>query len=150
MRVAIADDHGIVRDALARCLDDLGWRVVISVGTGPDLVRALETKDADVAVIDVWMPPSGPNEGVVTARQIRAVHGGLPILLMSAHIGTSQAVDLLRDFDRGMGYLLKEEIADVPALREAIERVVRGELVVGESIWASCSVPPRVSRSCRD
>ena len=131
MRLAIADDHGIFRTALARSLADIGGDVLVSVARGDDLLAALETTAVDAAVVDVAMPPSG---GIAVAQAICSRHPRVGVLLLSAYTATPQAIDLLRKVKRGVGYLLKENVGDVTELQKALDRIVAGESVIDRSI----------------
>lgn len=151
LRIALADDSGIFRTSLCRCLEDLGASVVVNAASAPDLLSQLTQVDGiEAAIIDVAMPesassaPLGRNsEGVNAARVIRSSYPHIAVLLISAYPATPQAMQLLRDFDRGVGYLSKNDIADVDELKSALERVMRGEMVVDRSIVERLLRAPR-------
>jgi len=135
MRIALADDSGIIREAIARMLGDIGWQVAISVGDGKELLAAMAAdRSVDVAIVDVAMPPTRTHEGVHAAREIKKQFPGVGVLLLSAYAATPQAIDLLRDIDEGVGYLRKDEVANVDELRGAVIRVAGGGLVVDSAI----------------
>lgn len=131
MRLAIADDHGIFRNALARSLADIGGEVLINVARGDELLDALRDTPVDAAVVDVAMPPDG---GIAAAQEICARHPDVGVLLLSAYTATPQAIDLLRRVRRGVGYLLKENVSDAAELHRALTRIIDGEAVIDESI----------------
>jgi DNA-binding NarL/FixJ family response regulator len=134
VKLALADDSGIFRTALARSLEDIGGEILISVSSADELLSRLQVVTVDAAIIDVAMPPTRTNEGVVAARHIKVHHPSVAVLLLSAYAATPQAIELLRDFDEGVGYLRKDDVADVNELRASLTRVMDGELVVDKTI----------------
>jgi DNA-binding NarL/FixJ family response regulator len=134
MKVALADDSGIFRNSLARSLADIGAQVLINVSTGEELLALLPNTTVDVAIIDVAMPPTRTNEGLLTARSIKSGYPAVSVLLLSAHAATPQAIELLREFDNGIGYLQKDEVADIQELDDALKRINAGEPVIGRDI----------------
>lgn len=134
MKIAIVDDQGIFRDSLARSLADVGVDIALSVASGDELFAGLAAADLDVAIIDVQMPPSYTNEGLLAAREIKRRKPGMGVLLLSVDTATPRAIDLLREFPAGIGYLRKDEVADVEELYAFLVRLVAGEQVVGGSV----------------
>lgn len=134
MRVALADDATLFRDGLAQLLRAVGVEVVAEAATGPELLRAVAADPPDVAVVDIRMPPTHTDEGLVAAEQIRATHPGVGVLVLSTYAETPLAVRLLARGSRGVGYLLKDRVTAVAALRDALDRIRRGESVIDPEI----------------
>ncbi|TDD93060.1 response regulator transcription factor [Actinomadura rubrisoli] len=134
MRVAVAEDSGIFRQALVTLLTTVGIEVVVSAASGEELLARVADDPPDVAILDLHMPPTYTNEGVVAARRLLRLHGGLGVLVLSAFNETPQAMELFRDQPRGVGYLLKDHVTDVDNLRSALERVMRGEVVIDPDV----------------
>jgi DNA-binding NarL/FixJ family response regulator len=126
LRVVIAEDSAILRDGLVQLLVDRGFEVTDAV-SDPDALRASVERDCpDVAIVDIRMPPTFTDEGLRAAIDIRRAHQGLGILMFSQYIETRYAADLLADDAAGIGYLLKDRVADVSDFVEALERVASG------------------------
>lgn len=125
LRVAIADDSVLLREGLARLIAEAGHEVVGSFGDAESLLVALETLDADVVVLDVRMPPTFRDEGVRTAIRLRRDRPDLGILLLSQYVEVAYARELLAS-GGGVGYLLKDRIASLAELADAVERVATG------------------------
>ena len=134
MRVAVAEDSGIFRQALVTLLTTVGIEVVASAASGEELLARVDGDPPDVAIVDLHMPPTFTNEGVVAARRLLERHPGLGVLVLSAFNETPQAMELFRDQPRGVGYLLKDHVTDVDNLRSALERVMRGEVVIDPDV----------------
>jgi DNA-binding NarL/FixJ family response regulator len=136
LRVAIADDALLFREGLSRLLTEASFSVVGAVGSADDLVRTTGLQRPDVVLTDVRMPPSQTTEGLQAALRIRANWPGTAIVLMSQYVETEHLVDLLASDPRGIGYVLKERIADLTQLTEAIIRVAAGESVIDPEVVA--------------
>jgi DNA-binding NarL/FixJ family response regulator len=136
MRVAIVDDHVLLREGLARLLAEAGMEVVASEGDIDSFLRATSTCRPDVAVIDIRLPPTFTDEGLRAADLIRARHPGTAILVLSQYLDAGYALRLLQSFPSGVGYLLKDRVSQVAVLVDAVERIVAGECVVDPSIVA--------------
>lgn len=134
MRVAVAEDSGIFRQALVTLLTTVGIEVVASAGSGEELLARVAGDPPDVAIVDLHMPPTYSDEGVVAARRLLERHPGLGVLVLSAFNETPQAMELFRDQPRGVGYLLKDHVTDVDNLRSALERVMSGEVVIDPDV----------------
>ena len=134
MRVVIADDEVLLREGIARLLTELGVEVVALVGDQPSLVRVVALDRPDVAIIDIKMPPTHRDEGLLAAAQIRHLYPHVGVLLLSHYLDSRYAVGLLEHHSGGVGYLLKERISDVDALLDAMQRVAAGKPVVDSSI----------------
>jgi DNA-binding NarL/FixJ family response regulator len=126
LRVAIAEDSAILRDGLVQLLVDRGFTITGAVGNPDALHRSVEQDRPDVAVVDIRMPPTFTDEGLQAALELRRHHPGLGILLFSQYIETRYAAELLADDAAGIGYLLKDRVADVSDFVEALERVASG------------------------
>jgi len=130
MRVVIADDVMLVRTGVARLLEDVGLEVVGDAHNAADLVRLVATASPDVAVVDIRMPPTYTDEGLVAAERIRREYPGTGVVLLSEHVVRAYAERLLAAPERGVGYLLKERVTDADVLRDAIAEVAAGGCVV--------------------
>ena len=125
-RVVIAEDAAILRDGLAQLLGDRGYDVVAAVSDAEALRRAVGEHVPDVAIIDVRMPPGHTDEGLRAALAIRGDHPGVGVLVFSQYIETRYATELLRGTPAGVGYLLKDRVADIAEFTEALDRVAAG------------------------
>jgi DNA-binding NarL/FixJ family response regulator len=126
IRVAIAEDSAMLRDGLVQLLLDRHFEVTEAVSDPNALRRSIERNCPDVAVIDIRMPPTYTDEGLREAIELRRRHPGLGILLFSQYIETRYAADLLANDAAGIGYLLKDRVADVSDFVEALVRVASG------------------------
>jgi DNA-binding NarL/FixJ family response regulator len=126
VRVAIAEDSAILRDGLVQLLSDRGFTITAAVGDADALQRSVEWDRPDVAVIDIRMPPTFTDEGLRAAIELRRRYSGLGILLFSQYIETRYAAELLAEDAAGIGYLLKDRVADVSDFVEALLRVASG------------------------
>jgi DNA-binding NarL/FixJ family response regulator len=126
LRVVIAEDSAVLRDGLVQLLVDRGFVITGAVSEPEALRRSIERERPDVAVIDIRMPPTFTDEGLRAAIGLRREHKGLGILLFSQYIETRYAEELLGDDAAGIGYLLKDRVADVSEFVEALTRVASG------------------------
>ncbi|HMJ97625.1 MAG TPA: response regulator transcription factor [Thermoleophilaceae bacterium] len=126
MRVAIAEDSVLLREGLARLLDDEGFEVVAQCGDAEDLMRKVRTHEMDVAIVDIRLPPTHTDEGLRAALEIRAEHSDVSVLVLSQYVEVGLAMTLLADSAEGLGYLLKDRISDVGDFTEAVRRVASG------------------------
>ncbi|MFC3963424.1 response regulator transcription factor [Nocardia jiangsuensis] len=126
MRVVIAEDSAILRDGLAALLTDHGHEVVAMAGDAQALIQAVTEHRPDVAVVDIRMPPTFTDEGLLAALQLRRGHPGLGVLVFSQWIETRYATELLAAGAAGVGYLLKDRVADVSEFVDALTRVAAG------------------------
>ena len=143
IRVLLADDAVLLREALAAALDAAGFDVVGQAGDVPGLLAGVERRRPDVVVVDVRMPPSHTTEGLEAARSIRARHPGIAILVLSQYVETRYAVDLIRDDPSGVGYLLKDRVTRVADLADAVRRVAAGGSVIDPEVVARLIGRPR-------
>lgn len=134
MRVGLADDSVLFREGLARLVAELRFDVAFQAGSVDELMAGVAGSDPDMVVVDVRMPPTFTNEGLVAARQLRAERPALGVLVLSQYVESSQAARLLSDGGRGVGYLLKDRIADLDTLSDAIRRVAAGGTVIDPEV----------------
>jgi DNA-binding NarL/FixJ family response regulator len=130
VRVVVAEDSGLVRQGLVRLLTDEGIHVVAEVDNPTDLVRHVELDRPDAALIDIRMPPTHTNEGIVAAEHIREHAPETGVLVLSQHIDAHFALRLLGADEGGVGYLLKDRVLDAGELLNALNRVAAGEAVI--------------------
>ena len=126
MRVVIAEDSLLLREGIARLLSERGVEVVGQAGDGDELVRKVKAHKPDIAIVDIRMPPTNTVEGLVAAKQIRRELPDVGVLVLSQYVEESYAIDLLADNAEGVGYLLKDRIADLDHFLDAIRRVAEG------------------------
>jgi DNA-binding NarL/FixJ family response regulator len=126
VRVVIAEDAVLLREGLTRLLAEAGCEVVETVDNGEALLRAVDRHQPDVCIVDVRMPPTFSDEGVRAALVIRRQWPDVAILLLSQYVEERYAVDLLAGDCRGLGYLLKDRVADVAEFLDALRRVAGG------------------------
>ncbi|MBO8201992.1 LuxR C-terminal-related transcriptional regulator [Streptomyces smyrnaeus] len=126
MRVVIAEDLFLLRDGLVRMLEAFDFEIAAAVDNGPELSRALQELEPDVAVVDVRLPPSFTDEGLQCALEARRKRPGLPVLVLSQHVEQLYARELLADGNGGVGYLLKDRVFDADQFVDAVRRVSAG------------------------
>ena len=126
MRVAIADDSMLLREGLARLLADAGFEVVATAETAEGLLRCVDTDPPDVAIVDIKMPPTHTDEGLVAAHAIRARHPGVAIVVLSSHVEHGVATRVLAEDPAGLGYLLKDRVTDLDDFAGTLRRVAAG------------------------
>jgi DNA-binding NarL/FixJ family response regulator len=136
MRVVIAEDLALLRDGIVRLLRDSGMEVVAAVEDGEALVEAVTRERPDVAVVDVRLPPSFRDEGLRAALEARRRVPGTAVLVVSQYVEQTYAVELLADGAGGVGYLLKERIADPADFVEAVRRVADGGTAMDPEVVA--------------
>ncbi len=136
MRIVIADDSVLLREGLARLLAEAGMEPVALAGDGDTLIAAVAAERPDLALIDIRMPPGFQHEGAQAALVIREGWPEVGILLLSQSLEGQYAMQLARSYPRGLGYLLKERLADVAVLIDAVERVAAGGTVLDPDVVA--------------
>ncbi len=135
MRVVIAEDLTLLRDGLARLLRAHDFDVVAEVGNAVEVARALdEQAPVDVVIMDVRMPPTFTNEGLVAAIEARAKRPGQPVLVLSQYVEQLYARELMEDSTEGVGYLLKDRVSDVQTFVDAVRRVAAGGTVLDPKV----------------
>jgi DNA-binding NarL/FixJ family response regulator/class 3 adenylate cyclase len=125
-RVVLADDSVLLREGVARLLEEAGFEVVAQSGTAEDLMRHVAMHKPDVAVVDIRMPPTHTDEGLRAAREIRELHPGVGVLLLSQYVEPGYAMALLETSAEGVGYLLKDRVSDLEQFGTAVRRVADG------------------------
>jgi DNA-binding NarL/FixJ family response regulator len=136
VRVVIAEDLALLRDGLTRLFQANGFEVVAAVDNAGSFTRALAEHEVDVAILDVRMPPTFTNEGLVAAIEARAARPGLPVLVLSQYVEPLYARELLSSGDGALGYLLKDRIADVRMFVDAVRQVAAGGTVLDPEVVA--------------
>ena len=136
MRVVIADDEALVRDGLARLLEDSEIEVAARCRDAPSLLRAIDSYEPDAAIVDIRMPPSHTDEGLVAAAEIHARHPDVGVLVLSHYLESEYAVRLLNESPERSGYLLKDRVSDIALVVDALQRIHEGECVVDPTIVA--------------
>jgi len=134
MRVVIADDSVLFREGLARVLAEDGFEVAAQTGDADALRDAVRETKPEVVIVDVRMPPTQTDEGMRVAKEIRAEHPGLAVLMLSQTVEVKHAFDLFSEQPEGFGYLLKDRVLDVDEFLEAVRRVGRGGTVVDPEV----------------
>ena len=136
MRVVIAEDSVLLRAGLERLLADEGFEVVGTAGDGDELLGVVDAKQPDLAIVDVRMPPSFTDEGLRAAIEARSRHPTLKVLVLSQYVEDEYARELLATDAEGVGYLLKDRVADVSDFLEAIRRVGDGGTALDPEVVA--------------
>jgi DNA-binding NarL/FixJ family response regulator len=126
VRVAIAEDSVLLREGLARLLDDAGFEVVAQCENADDLLLKVRSYSPDVAIVDIRLPPTHNDEGLRAALEIRSKHPAVGVLVLSQYVELGLALKLLADSAEGVGYLLKDRISDVDEFVGALRRVADG------------------------
>jgi DNA-binding NarL/FixJ family response regulator len=134
MRVVVAEDVLLTREGIVRLLGDAGVEVVGETGEIDGLMRAVDTHEPDVALVDIRMPPTHTDEGIVCARRIRELHPQVGVLVLSQYVDPGYAMRLLEEHPERCGYLLKERISSPAILVDALTRLTEGETVVDPTI----------------
>jgi len=134
LKVAIADDSALLREGVARVLGDAGFDVVAQVGNAVELMSAITSTHPDVVVVDIRMPPTHTDEGVRAALRIRQAHPGVGVIVLSQYAEPEYAMELLAEGTDGVGYLLKDRIAEIDDFSSAVRRVAQGGSALDSSI----------------
>jgi len=134
VRVVIAEDEVLLREGMSRLLTEAGLDVVGTAGTPGELKELVRRLLPDVAVVDIKMPPTYTDEGLVAAQQIRASHPSVAVLVLSQYLESAYAARLLESHPESVGYLLKDRVSDVALLVDALRRVHDGESVLDPTI----------------
>jgi DNA-binding NarL/FixJ family response regulator len=134
VRVVLADDSLLLREGVARLLGEAGFDIVGQCGDSDALMALLAADAPDVAIVDIRMPPTHTDEGLRAALEIRARHPATGVLVLSQHADVGLAMKLLADGAEGIGYMLKDRIADLEEFADAIRRVAAGGSVLDPTI----------------
>jgi DNA-binding NarL/FixJ family response regulator len=137
LRVVIAEDSVLLREGIARLLEESGFEVVGQAGDAEDLLRKVGGHKPDVAVVDVRMPPTHTDEGLRAARRIRIEHPGTAVLVLSQYVEEAYALELLSESSERTGYLLKDRVADVESFTAAVQRVADGGSALDPEVVAT-------------
>jgi DNA-binding NarL/FixJ family response regulator len=140
LRVVIAEDSSLIREGIARLIEESGGTVVAKVGDGEAFVEAVVVHRPDVSVVDVRMPPSQRDEGLRAAIEARRRVPGTPVLVLSQYVERQYATELLADRAGGVGYLLKDRVGDVREFMDALRRVARGGTALDPEVVARLMV----------
>jgi DNA-binding NarL/FixJ family response regulator len=134
MRLVVADDVMLTREGIVRLLEEAGMEVVGQADDAPSLLRRVRATRPDAAIVDIRMPPTHTDEGLVAAGMIRAELPEVGVLILSEYIEPSYAMRLLEEHPERVGYLLKERVFDVALLVDALRRLGDGETVIDPTI----------------
>jgi DNA-binding NarL/FixJ family response regulator len=134
VRIVLGEDSVLLREGIARLLEDSGFDVVGRAGDAEDLLRKVRAHKPDVAIVDIKMPPTHTDEGLRAARSIRAELPDTAVLVLSQYVEEDYAVDLLAGSAEGVGYLLKDRVADVERFIDSIRRVADGGSVLDPEV----------------
>ncbi len=143
MRVVIAEDEALLREGLARLLEDAGIEVVGQSDTPDRLLALVARHQPDVAIVDIKMPPTHTDEGLVAAETIRREHPLVAVLVLSHYLESRYAMRLLEGHPASVGYLLKDRVSNVAVLVDALHRVSEGESVLDPTIVRRLITRPR-------
>jgi DNA-binding NarL/FixJ family response regulator len=141
VRVVIAEDLALLREGLVALLRENDIEVVAQVQDGPSLLRAIAGHEPDLAIVDVRLPPSFSDEGLLAAIEARRRQPDLGVLVLSQYVETAYASELIGENTAGIGYLLKERIGDVRAFLDALHRVAAGGTVLDRQVVTQLLAP---------
>ena len=134
MRVVVADDVMLTREGIVRLLQDAGIDVVAEADDAEALLRHVRSDRPDVAIVDIRMPPTNTDEGLVAARVIRTEQPDVGVLVLSHYVEPSYAMRLIQDQPERVGYLLKDRVFDIAVVVDALRRIMDGETVIDPTI----------------
>jgi DNA-binding NarL/FixJ family response regulator len=134
MRVVVAEDSVLLREGIARLLEDAGIEVVGQAGTADELMLKVRSYKPDVAIVDIRMPPTQTDEGLRAAKEIRDSHPETAVLVLSQYLEPAYALELLSENAEGVGYLLKDRVADIEGFVAAVKRVGEGGSALDPSV----------------
>jgi DNA-binding NarL/FixJ family response regulator len=143
VRVVVAEDVMLTREGIVRVLGDAGVDVVGETGDVDGLMRAVATQKPDCALVDIRMPPTHTDEGIVAAQKIRELHPNVAVLVLSQYVEPGYAMRLLEEHPERCGYLLKERVSDPVILVDALTRLTEGETVIDPTIVSRLLSRPR-------
>jgi DNA-binding NarL/FixJ family response regulator len=137
MRVVVGEDSVLLREGIVRLLSESGLEVVGQAGDAEDLLRKVGAHRPDVVIADIRMPPDNTDDGLRAAIEIRELHPGTGVLVLSAYVEEAYALELVADDASGIGYLLKDRVADVDAFVDAVRRVGDGGSALDPEVVSS-------------
>ena len=143
MRVVIGEDQALLREGIARLLEEAGFDVVGQAGDAVDLRRKVGAHKPDVAVVDIQMPPTRTDDGLRAAIEIRSQHPCTRVLVLSQYVEERYAVDLIGECAEGVGYLLKDRVGDLDEFADAVRRVGEGGSVLDPEVVTRMLARPR-------
>jgi DNA-binding NarL/FixJ family response regulator len=147
VRVVVAEDIMLTREGIVRMLRDAGIDVVAQAGDAEALLREVRQARPDVAIVDIKMPPTHTDEGLIAAQAIRADHPETGVLVLSQYVEPSYAMRLIQDHPERVGYLLKERVSDIATVVDALRRIVDGKRSSTRRLspvsWAGAAGPIR-------
>ena len=147
MRVVLADDSVLFREGLARVLTEGGFEVVAQAGDATELLDLVSATLPDLAIVDIRMPPTHTQEGLVAAQQIRTRHPDVGVLVLSQYLEAHYAMKLISDGATAVGYLLKDRVLHLGDLLDVVTRVGDGECVIDSAVVSKLVSRPRESDS---
>jgi DNA-binding NarL/FixJ family response regulator len=136
LRIVLADDAALIREGIARLLTEAGLEVVAQAASAPELLACVNAEQPDVAVVDIRMPPTFTDEGLVAARRLQLRHPEVGVLVLSQYVDVAYAMKLITDKAERVGYLLKDRVADVAQFTSAIRHIANGGSIVDPSLVA--------------
>ena len=137
MRLVLAEDHALLRAGLTQLLEHSGFTVLHAVDNAADLATALADPQAEAAVVDVRLPPTHTDEGLVAAIAVRAARPGFPVMVLSQYVERLYARELLASGEGAVGYLLKDRVSDVAEFVDGLRRVASGGTVLDPEVVAT-------------
>jgi DNA-binding NarL/FixJ family response regulator/class 3 adenylate cyclase len=143
VRVVLAEDAVLLREGMARLLQEWGFDIVGQSATAEDLMLKVRSYSPDVAIVDIRMPPTQTDEGLRAAREIRAKHPDVGVLVLSQHVEADYALELLAESAEGVGYLLKDRVSDIDEFAAAVRRVADGGSALDPTLVAQLVERPR-------
>lgn len=143
MRVLVADDSALLREGVARLLEEAGFEVVAKATSVEEILLRVRSYSPDVAVLDIRMPPSQTDEGIQAAEMIFERYPDVRVLLLSQVIEAKRAVGLFADHPHGFGYLLKDRVLEIEEFLDAVRRVARGGTAIDPEVVAQLVERPR-------
>jgi DNA-binding NarL/FixJ family response regulator len=143
VKVVIADDAALLRQGLARLVEDAGCDVVAAVENASQLLREVALQRPDAVIVDIKMPPTYTDEGLVAARTIRRDQPRTAVLVLSQYLEPEWAMRLITEVPEGVGYLLKDRVSDVAVIVDALRRLAVGECVIDPTIVSTLLRKPR-------
>ncbi|GAB3139645.1 response regulator transcription factor [Micromonospora sonneratiae] len=143
LEIVLAEDSGVLRDGLVHMLSDRGHRVRAAVADGDALLTAVDEHRPDVVVVDIRMPPTHTDEGLRAALALRAAHPRTGVLLFSQYVETRYVAQLLAGGAEGVGYLLKDRVADVAEFADALVRIAGGATVLDPEVVTQILTAPK-------
>ena len=150
LRVVVGEDEPLVRAGVVTVLEEAGFEVVGVAADATDLARKVNAHQPDVVVADIQMPPRHSDDGLRAAKQIRADHPDIGILILSQHLETRYALELVGEGAKGVGYLLKERVGDLSLFTAAVRRVARGGSALDPEVVERLVSRPRIAGKIGD